>query len=62
MKTIIGWIAVLIVALCFAAWGDEYICSEKAAAMDMRYKYSITTECMIEVEGQFVPLRNYRKI
>lgn len=35
-------------------------CKAISEFMDMEYRYSVWTDCMIKVDDKWIPLRNYR--
>jgi hypothetical protein len=43
-----------------ANWFAGSQCANKANAMGFKFFYSFTTDCLINVKGQWVPLANYR--
>ena len=53
----IGFMTLIIVG---AYAMDKKTCKENAEVMGLDYKYSIWTECHVEMEnGRFIPLDNY---
>ena len=44
-----------------AATIAEKSCQESAGAMAVNHRFSIWTDCMIEVKGRWVPLKAYRE-
>jgi hypothetical protein len=55
----VGIILLVIVFFLATGW-QEYSCGNKGEIMGFESSYSFTTGCMINVEGKWVPLANYR--
>lgn len=43
-----------------AAYAVKYDCKQKGKIMGFETYWSLSTDCMIKVKGQWVPLENYR--
>lgn len=52
----------ILIAVCIviANWWGEAQCSWIGQEMKVETKYTLVTDCMIKVNGKFVPLKNYR--
>jgi hypothetical protein len=62
----LGFITIIATILIGGAWSALWIaearCTSRAEMMRTSHQWSILTGCMINHDGQWVPLRNYRKI
>lgn len=43
-------------------WGYSTSCYQIAEQMHVRHQFGFFTDCMIEIDGQWVPLSKYRKL
>lgn len=60
---IFGLTFVVSVPLIYLAnLGHKRVCTDLTAKMDVSHSYTFWTGCMIEVRGQWIPLKNYRVV
>ena len=53
-------VMVFVVVFFAARWWSNNACEVRGRAMGFESSYSLTTDCMIKANGQWVPLANYR--
>lgn len=60
---ILGFIVILILVIGSSIFlgivGANYSCEKTADALGKNFKYSFWTDCLIENNGQYIPLDNY---
>jgi hypothetical protein len=65
MKEVLGFVGFVVAVFFLVFWGvtslSEKACQRTAEAMKVTAQWSIMTDCMIQIDGQFIPLRNVRK-
>jgi hypothetical protein len=59
IAAVVGLTAILV---ALGGWGNEVGCRNKAELMGVPYSYSISTDCMVNWHGQWLPLRSIYKV
>lgn len=59
---ILGIIGFTTIAVYFANWANETQCRKTAELMDVPYHYDMSTPCMVQWHGEWLPLRSIHRM
>jgi hypothetical protein len=60
--TLAGLAGLMAVGVYFANWANEVQCRNTAEKMGLAYHYSMSTPCMVDWHGQWLPLKSIYKV